>query len=374
MESTQSTQAFQSFPSYVTYDKFNRKNLTYLAPENKSAEVNGSNGSKEKINYSIIGLMYNYGNDESKSVNTVKYEGCEMTSYSGISEKMNQQGRMEYTVQATVDITRPEGMLFADKTTEFYEAAMEIMLKEKGNVKKPTFSKVIAPELGFKNPLYFPTDPATGERLPGRNPSMFAKLIKYGTGASEMKTLFTGLDGKPIPWELLKNVQMRFIPLFHMRRIYVASKVSIQFNMVSAIVTDIKPAGSESAQTPTLERLLKLDPNGQSKFEAQLAKLTAQRSSILLPLVQGSEEGSDKPTFEGLESTTQQSNSSVPALPVVAAPAPHAPTMQDIVSSAPVRPVEQPSTVNLQTLPTLPVLQLGQTPGLNLTPQIPHFN
>jgi hypothetical protein len=106
---------------------------------------------------------------------------------------------------------------------------------------------------------------------------------------------------------------MKFIPLIQFKRIYVGGgKASIQMQITSAIVTEIRSRGSTTLQTSTLQRLHEARPNLTDTVSAQLAKLSLDRQDQLLGAGQSGSSASEgeasanQPTFAGIAPTSQR--------------------------------------------------------------------
>ena len=154
------------------------------------------------------------------------------------------------------------------------------------------------------------------------------------------QTLFTGIDGKNISWNLLQNVEMKFIPLLYIKRMYVGGgKGSIQIELVSAIVTSIHARNTTTRQLSTIHRIQSQRPELADNISAQIAKLTLDRQDQLVNENQQQQQQPHTPqsqsqsTFSGIEPTGQKSItiSSIP----------------DFTLSAPTRNTENHSSIQL---------------------------
>jgi hypothetical protein len=173
----------------------------------------------------------------------------------------------------------------------------------------------MAEATGFKKPVHVPWDPVAQAPMEGRAPTAFYKLFSRGKSPFVEQTIFTGLDNKPIPWTMLQNVEMKFIPLLHFKRIYVGGggkNISLQIEMLSAVVTYIKGRGTSSNQQATITRLQELRPDLGDQVSAQVAKLKMDRQELLLAEADkgvastATEHGDAPPSFAGLVKTTNQ--------------------------------------------------------------------
>jgi hypothetical protein len=275
-----------------------------------------------------------------------------------------------------------------DAVTQIHGGCAYILSQMKGAVKLYNFNAQMAEATGLKNPIYRARDEVTGEVIQGRAPSMFLKLFSRGKAPMVEQTLFTGLDGKPIPWALMAGVEMKFIPLIHVKRIYVGGgKASIQMEVVSAIVTSIRARNTTTRQLGTIQRLQQARPELADTVAAQLAKLTTDRQDQMLggapPPPEQQDTDQTQPTFAGIAPTGQRQmvhaaqgghqnmaqitavhpatgNTTLPAIPALGGTQP---TMQDFTATAPTRAPVIPAVVIRGTTQNTPPLggtiQLG---------------
>ena len=107
----------------------------------------------------------------------------------------------------------------------------------------------------------------------GKNPSKFLSLINYGEPGSfkRRETLFNypvkDANGKPkkIDWQYLEGVNMSFIPNIHFKKVYIGSKITIQTEVQSAVITKINKIGDLTSQTSTIDNLI------ESNYDLTLA-------------------------------------------------------------------------------------------------------
>lgn len=305
--------------SLTTYKDYTTARLTCSKPEQKAIPQTDKNAPPQ--HYHQIPLMYNYGTGEARVLNDFLIEACEMETSLGIQSKAGQSGRMEHSIMIKLNINNEDHEKWISTCDQIHGGCAHLLFQFKGIVKMPHYTTA-NPESGLKSLVYRPRDEMTGEVIPGRAPSMFLKLFSRGSGALTEQTLFTGVDGKPINWELLKGVEMKFIPLFHFKRIYIGGgKASIQMELLSAVVTSIRARGTTTRQTDTIQRLQSIRPELIDTVAAQIAKLTADRQDQLLganppsPSLSTNASSAEQSTFSGIVPTSQRQptfNSSVP--------------------------------------------------------------
>jgi hypothetical protein len=365
MATTQS-ELTQPNQSYVTYDNYTTANLTCTPHETKTVPDGPSKGTT----YYQIPFLYNYGTAENKRLTDFLLEGCELSTSFGVQSKPNQSGRVEHSIMVSFDVNDDEQVRFIETINQVHAGAAYILQQMKGAVKLFNFNAQMAEATGLKNPIYRPRDEVTGEILQGRKPSNYFKLFQRGKPPMVEQTLFTDLNGKPIPWALLQGVEMKFIPLIHFKRIYVGGgKASIQMEVVSAIVTSIRARNTATQQLSTIHRLQHTRPELVDTVAAQLAKLTTDRQDQMLgasvPQSQDQQGGeASQPTFAGIaptgriqaqlpsQSGTGGMNVGLPPIP----PLGSSNSMQDFTATAPAR---LPQGVALPQQMTSSTLQLN---------------
>lgn len=307
------TAVLEKSKTQISYDEYNVTRVSATSPETKTVPNTGPNAvpPSPAQTYYQIPLMYNYGTDEKKKIDDFIVEGCELTSDRGIVTKTGQNNKVEHSVMVKFDINNPECAKFMKTIEDIHLGCAYILGQMKGPVKLFTFDYKNPAATGFKSPLYEPRDEATGEKIQGRAPSMFMKLFSRGSGPFAEQSLFTDLEGKPIPWSLLEAVEMKFIPLIHIKRIYIGGgKAILQMEIKSAIVTSVKARNSASTQTDTLNKLKSARPELVDQVQSMLAKLAADRQDILLGKLEKTDDKKtddkkteEKPTFGGVAPT-----------------------------------------------------------------------
>ncbi|CAH6420746.1 Hypothetical protein HVR_LOCUS1278 [uncultured virus] len=312
----ETTQIPQALPNFATYNDYTNTRLSCTPPEQKTVPGTGPGTDKPPAFYYQVPLMYNFGTPEVRALNDFMFEGCEMETGFGIQSKPGQSGRLEHTVMVRFDSNNPEHTRLLESVGQIHAGCCFILQQYKGAVKLYDFNAT-APGGLFKSPVYRPRDDMTGDYIQGRAPSMFLKLFSRGKPPMVEQTLFTGLDGKPIPWTLLQGVEMKFIPLIHVKRIYVGGgKASLQMEVVSAVVTSIRARNTTTRQMGTIQRLQQSRPELIDTVAAQIAKLTIDRQDQMLgvpsPAVEQAAGGTEQPTYAGIAPTVQRQ----PAQPV----------------------------------------------------------
>lgn len=271
----------------------------------------------ESISYNEIKLNYNYGTPERPIINDLYLELPETTS-TGIRTKeedaLGQNGpykRKSHSLMITFDLANPNPEKQAEmemaimKLDELHAQCCYLLAPYKGKAKMHDFDPN-RPGGMFKNPVYWPRDEQTGEKIKGKNPNIWVKLREW----KNSKALFTDPQGQLINWDLLRDVDITFVPLLHVEKIYIGAKASLQISLASAVVTKIVKAGSETRQLSTLERLKQKYGEGLShSVEAQLADLRMSRQETLQNVAQNNEFGNrDEGVMHKLNDSTESTN------------------------------------------------------------------
>ena len=262
-----------------SYTKFQGSHVDGSEPKEKSFD-----GGKTK--YKEIPLLYNYGTPETPIIDQFFFELPEIKSFGGINSTIEEKPpRVEgdppyikesHAIMFSFDLRDPECKECLTKLDELYMGTAKALGKFKGKVNRMHFNPD-APQGAYKHPVYWKYDTATGERVPGRNPSMWVKLNHW----TNNKTLFTDIEGNPIDWELLTDVEVKMYPLLHVEKIYCGSGLpSLQIKVVSAVITDIVSINTQTRQTRTIDRL-KNKAGLKDSLAGQLATLRMAKQDVL---------------------------------------------------------------------------------------------
>jgi hypothetical protein len=302
---------------YATYKDYTSVRLSNTQPEQKIIPGTGPQATPPTPaqHYYIVPSLYNFGTSSNKVLNDFMLEGPEMTTSFGIQSKQSPSGRMEHSIMCKFDMTNTEQLAFINTFDDIHKGFAGILAQIKGAVKLYNFNPQMAEATGLKNPIYKSRDELTGEVIQGRPPSIFLKLFSRGKGAMAEQTLFTGIDGNNISWNLLQNVEMKFIPLLHIKRMYVGGgKASIQIELVSAIVTSIHARNTTTRQLSTIHRIQTQRPELVDNVSAQIAKLTLERQDQIFNQSETQQQQQQthpstptQSTFSGIEPPSQKS-------------------------------------------------------------------
>jgi len=263
------------------YPNFVGTSVSGVDPKEKSFET--SNG---KVQYKEIPIQYNYGTPESPIIDSLFFELPEVSSFGGIVEKRESKPGLKegdpaymkesYSMMFSFNLQDQECAACLKKFDEMHKGTCYALAKHKGRVGMPSFNPEFPGEI-YKHPIYYKIDPVTCERVAGKNPSLWVKLNSYKNN----KTLFTDLEENIIDWSLLKDVEVKMIPLLHVEKIYIGGgKASLQIKLVSAVITDIAPINTKTKQTATIDRL-KQRKGLAENVAAQLASMRMERQDAL---------------------------------------------------------------------------------------------
>lgn len=326
---------------YVTYDTYSSDRLRHSHPEKKTVPGTGPNAKPPvaELNYYTMGLNYNVSLSDVEILDDFLLEGPPMTSRGGIVSKTDQFGKVQYSIMSRIDPSDADQMRFMSVVEGIYFDICKHLFPVRGLMNYGGFnasSIEMAVSTGFRSPVYRQNDPLTNMPVAGRPGSIFFNLFTRGKPPLVEQTLFTGLnanDKKPIPWQLLTGVDLKFIPLVHFKRVYVQkSQAKIVAELVSAVVLSVKSLSNNSRQTATIDKYAKESPSLIDSVSAQVATLMFERQDMLASPVAPAPAAAAapatppaateaQPTFAGIVPTGQGNN--VP--------------MQDFTANAPIR-------------------------------------
>lgn len=221
--STPSLAHLRETPDIVSYREYVSSRLACTPVETKLLNTHQNK-------YCTIPLLYKYNINNKDVLRSFLLEACQLNSKMGIS-KYDDFPDARPTIGCQFDLDNPEHTRFIDTINEVYTGCTHILGQMKGNAQMFAFNPRLPEVTGFRSPLYKPRDHITRLELPGA-PSIYFKL--------NAQTLFVDITGRIIPHELLTKTEMTFIPLLHVKSIYVKGFASLQMTIQSAVVTSIK--------------------------------------------------------------------------------------------------------------------------------------
>jgi hypothetical protein len=255
-----------SSSDFVDFSEFQAANLIISPFQQKQSKA--EQGQKA-ISYYEVPLSYNHGTSDAPVIGDLLFQYPEMTTNSGLAEG-TVGNRKTYSVPMQFSLISADHTKAIEALKSIYDATAIYVKTVRGKVGVPHFDNNLAEATGYRFPLHYPKDPDTQEVVKGKNPSCYLKLKYAEYGNRVDKTLFTDRKGRSLDWSLLENVDMKFIPLVKLEKLYIGGgKIRLQMKCTSAIVTSIVPKGSVSPQMRTIKRLQQ-DHEANELFERQL--------------------------------------------------------------------------------------------------------
>lgn len=264
------------------YENFNRTHVQ--ATEPKQRTITTAQGQQT---YHEIPIQYNYGTDEAPIIDSCFIELPMVKTNGGIvckkeEKKSRNPGdphyiKESYSMMFIFDLQNKDCVECLQKLDDLHRGVAHAIAPHKTKIGKPYFDPNNPEATGLRNPVYYKMDQLTNERVKGRNPTMWMKMNHWKNN----KTLFTDLNGNPIDWSLIVDVEAQIIPLIHIEKVYSGSTTSIQMKMVSGVITDIAPINTRSRQVNTLARLKEKYSGLADTVASQLAQLRMEKQDVL---------------------------------------------------------------------------------------------
>ncbi|AYV86286.1 MAG: hypothetical protein Solumvirus3_22 [Solumvirus sp.] len=261
----------------ISIKEFNRKFVQFTKATQKSVK------GDEKTKYITGPIAYNFGAADKPVLNEFLIDLCPLKAR-GIDSKQKNDGSkppkpipgvFEHSVMVLYDQNVQEQKECFEMWHALYKDSCDFVSTCPEDFNKSKFSYEDAFDKGFKPPCNYPADKTTKKLDKTRSPAHWLKCYERKTPFGNERTLFSGLDGKPVPWEKLRNVDMTFVPRMHVKSLYGnGNNISIQIEMRSAVIIDIKARNTQNDQTDVIESLLKSNPELLDKVSKQLEGLT----------------------------------------------------------------------------------------------------
>lgn len=203
----------QIMDKYITFDKYQNKDIRYSSVVTKQLR------DQKYRTYHRIPLFYNFGSDDKEIINDFLFECCEMESNFGIMSKTFDNGFVQYKIPCQFNTSIPDQTKCLNCFKNIYQTTSNIL-----NSSKSYFNN-----FSYQSPIY-------GDLENNINLNLYYR----GQGVFYEQTLFTDPKGNTIPWNLLINVKMRFIPLLRIKYLHIIEgSVSLEMEIISAIITKI---------------------------------------------------------------------------------------------------------------------------------------
>lgn len=289
-----------------SYENFDGSKIESSEPKSKTFQ-----STQGQQTYHETPLLYNYGTSEKKIIDQCYIEFPAVTTTGGIvyqsevkkSTKSKNPGeenynKETYSMMFVFDLKNPEMEKFLKKMDELHVGVAHALVPWKGKIGLRHLDPKNPEATGLKNPVFYKLNQLTNERVDGRNPSIWVKLNHWKNN----KTLFTDLEGNPVDWSLLTDVEATMVPLMHVEKVYSGATHSIQFKMISAVILKVVPLNSQSKQVSTMEKYKQKYSGLATEVSSQLARLRMDKQDSLDHPVTLTSGGPAKLPSEGLQS------------------------------------------------------------------------
>ncbi len=347
----------------VDYTEFQGPMLTCITPQSKSFDL--PNGQKGQ--YHETAFNYNYGTAQEPRVDGFYYQYPKVKS-DGVRKQASEKGYDQWSMKFTFDLTDLTNKACVEALALVHHRMANCIAHHRGIIGIPHFSPENPEATGFKGLVYWPFDKATAEVIQGKNPTQFHKLNKG--------TLFTDLNGSPIPWEVLIDADIEGYPLIHYSHVYSSGngKATSQSRVASMVIMSVVPRNTQTRQTATIDRIVSNDPNAVNKLEEQIALLMSGRQDALAASAHPPQ-SAPQPQLTAPAQQLQLTAPQQPAPPQPAqqlAPQPQLTTPPQPVPqpqlTTPQQPAQQPVPPPQLTTPPQPAQQLAPQPAATMQP------
>lgn len=290
----------KTMKQHIPFGEYNPEMYKMLDPKEETVP-------NSTIKFFRAPTVYDYEGDASMP-REFRFEGPELTSKYGLSENPapNDPKKMTYSIGVMLSRSNPVEAALIKFLIDFRKQNYDLIHPIRGKVGVPKLT-----DETFKSILSYRKDPDTKLEMLDSDPTWYINLFRRGKPGYEVSSLFTDFNGKAIDWSLLKSATMKFIPLISVKGMTsTAGKVSIKMEMVSAVVTGIEPAGMQSTQNETIDRLKNANPQLASQVEAQLANMAKMRlaqnqsASTTAGATKVEEKSADAPSNSGITKRT----------------------------------------------------------------------
>lgn len=245
----------------VKIENVNENYIVYGTPNEKPIP-----NSNQK--YTEISIDYNYGTKDKPFLGPLYIELPEVVSNYGITVS-DLNGKKKSSIQISLPLTNNDSMSIIDGLTKVYMSAAENIFNNRGVLRLKHFNKENPEASNFKNPIFYPKDKVNFEVIPGKSPNIYIPLLERGSN----KTTFCDLRENILPWKYLSNVEMKLIPLIQIEKIYLGVKPSLQYKMMSCVVTSVVSKSSLILQKNTISHLKDKNPNLVNMLDSQIDAL-----------------------------------------------------------------------------------------------------
>ena len=222
--------------------------------------------------YYLLDLWYRHGVDDVEVLDEFTLEGCEMESKYGITKVFSQdKDKSNYKITAKLyPFYRKDDKDFVTVMNDIRDSAFYILLHHNKSIFGNRFHKDCMTEQ-MNGPIGYERDRYTREITNDKTCHIVFKLVTD-------KTIFTDLDGNPIPWSSLTNTYMKFIPVFRLKHINVGTgPVTIRVELVKAVVTYVQ--AEKYDQSVTIANFKEKRPNSANILRNNLARIANRNAT-----------------------------------------------------------------------------------------------
>jgi len=283
----------------IKYTDYNPENEVQGNPVSKLSKeyIDKTTGEKKPATqFHEIPIQYRYPIKDSEGKDTytvapLRVEGPVLRCIGGISEvkKHSGDGRVYYeaTLFVSFDETEKSILDFVGRQPESFFSKLlssryDSVYKVRGQVGLGKINDRNMMPAIYSDVIYRRRNKETNNFEEGVKPVKFFKVLSYEWKGNTTRALFTSpLEEKPVvDWEDLKNVDVSFQPLLHFKKDHIGGgRVSLHFEIVSAVIVDILPIGTKSSQQSTID-LMKKDTAAIERLRANMALTRIARDKM----------------------------------------------------------------------------------------------
>ena len=256
---------------FVTAQNCDKEKMMYSPP----IELQHGSDIGRQSRYYNVPLLYEYMSEGNISVDDMVLEGCMMESL-GIKQYLRPTNKTIHEITGKMfPIYNPDQSKFVDIVDKIHQRCgqfIDTVKREVGirdfDVKRLSF---FMPDLIKRR-----TNDATGEIIHNTPSAITMKLLP---GNSENRSMFVDLDENEIPWDLLKNVNMRFIPIIRFKHINIVNgRATVRVELIRAVVTHISVPNRKYNQSKTITELKLKYPDISETMKRNLEYISKERT------------------------------------------------------------------------------------------------
>lgn len=230
--------------------------------------------------YHRMYIYYKYDGPDSSDdkAETMCLEGPEFIANTGLQSKYSEKlQKVGNSIFVRFDMTNPDHVLYVEIINKIYEKILEVYRSSNAILKKPSISDEAARDK-FKNIIYIPLDDTTFQPIIEKSCQHF-KCVDYLHDGKPVRTRFSGLDKMPIPWNLVRDKKLTFIPCLSIKYAHYATISSIVNTMPSCVVLDIdeSPQGL-GKQDKTIDAINSSRQGALDNYKQKLAIMASKQN------------------------------------------------------------------------------------------------